>query len=291
MLVDTGISYTRIEPIIKWPGGKRWLVKRFPGLFHIETESRYFEPFLGGAAAFVFYRPKNAHLSDINDELIRVYLAIKDDPDQVASMLFAHQKKHCKEYYYFIRNQNPSDMFETAARFMYLNRTCFNGIYRVNRHGQFNVPMGSRTELGITTDDIQEWSHLFQTATISSCDFEEAIRKTVCGDFIFADPPYVINHNANGFLKYNEALFSWADQKRLASVLCDAAERGVRIVVTNANHQSVSELYPDIFCRATIMRNSLVAGSASNRGKTEELILWTKGALNEHVLRQGGVSG
>lgn len=274
-----------LTPLIKWPGGKRWLVSRFPGLLRIDPSSCYFEPFLGGAAVFASYHPNNAFLSDLNRELVSAYLAIRANPTAIIQRLAEHQASHGPEYYYLVRSNISSDPLDAAARFIYLNRTCFNGIYRVNQRGEFNVPIGSRNSVLFETDDFSGWSRLLKYADIRACDFEESIETARRGDFVFADPPYVVKHNLNGFRKYNEALFSWADQERLARVLCRAAERGARVVATNANHPSVSELYPKYFRRKSVTRGSLVAGSAAKRGKTEELILWTEGAVNELVFR------
>jgi DNA adenine methylase len=274
-----------IVPPIKWPGGKRWLMKRFPGLLKIDPRHRYFEPFLGGAAVFSHYRSPNALLSDLNAELIGVYSAIRANPTGIVRKLVEHQKCHGREHYYRVRSITCDDPVDAAARFIYLNRTCFNGIYRVNQRGEFNVPIGTRNSVILDSDDFMGWSRLLSNAEICVCDFEESITSAGPGDFVFADPPYVVKHNLNGFRKYNEALFSWSDQERLARVLNDAAERGVRVVATNANHPSVSLLYPDSFFRSPVTRGSLVAGSAAKRGTTEELILWTEGAVNELVFR------
>jgi DNA adenine methylase len=275
-----------VTPPIKWPGGKRWLMKRFPGLLNIDQRHRFFEPFLGGAAVFAHYRPRNAVLSDLNAELIGVYGAMREDPEGIVRRLWEHQMCHDREYYYRVRSITYDDPVDAAARFIYLNRTCFNGIYRVNQRGEFNVPIGSRNSVIFDSDDFVGWSRLLKQAEIRACDFEESIASAWAGDFVFADPPYVVKHNLNGFRKYNEALFSWSDQERLARVLCDAAERGVRVVATNANHPSVSLLYPKIFRRTPATRGSCVAGLAAKRGTTEELILWTEGAVNELVLRE-----
>ena len=272
-----------VTPPIKWPGGKRWLMRRFPGVLRIDRRHRYFEPFLGGAAVFAHYRPPHALLSDLNAELIGVYSAIRADPTGIVRKLGEHQKYHGREYYYRVRSITCQDPVDAAARFIYLNRTCFNGIYRVNQRGEFNVPIGSRNSVVFDSDDFVGWSRLLKHAEVRACDFEESIAVAGPGDFVFADPPYVVKHNLNGFRKYNEALFSWADQERLARVLRDAAERGVRVVATNANHPSVSLLYPRVFRRIPVTRGSSVAGSAANRGTTEELILWTEGAVNELV--------
>lgn len=115
-------------------------------------------------------------------------------------------------------------------------------------------------------------------------DFEDVIQKATKGDVIYADPPYTVRHNLNAFRKYNESLFSWEDQERLAQALTDAALRDVRVVVSNANHSTVSDLYPAVFSRRAIARNSSIAASSDKRGAYDELLLWTEGAINELVL-------
>lgn len=234
---------------------------------------------------FASFQPEDAILSDVNRELVATYSTVRADPSGVIERLIEHQAKHGREHYYLIRARNCNDPVDAAARFIYLNRTCFNGIYRVNQLGEFNVPIGSRSSVLFETDNFEGWSSLLKHAELRVCDFEESIEVAGRGDFVFADPPYVVKHNLNGFRKYNEALFSWADQERLARVLCRAAERGAKVVATNANHPSVSQLYPNTFRRKAVTRGSLVAGSAAKRGKTEELILWTEGAVNELVFR------
>jgi DNA adenine methylase len=157
---------------------------------------------------------------------------------------------------------------------IYLNRTCFNGIYRVNLDGKFNVPRGTKNVVLDESDNFEQISKLLSGAEIMLTDFEAMIDDAMAGDFVFADPPYTVRHNFNGFVKYNEKLFSWQDQERLSKALIRARDRGVQIIATNANHASVRELYTDQgFRLITTSRFSSISASAENRKQYEELII------------------
>ena len=278
------ISDCTLRPFIRWPGGKRWLVSRFPGLFQLADDGTYFEPFLGSAAVFSSVRPAKSVLGDLNEDLIATFAAVRDTPEKVEALLERHHSRHSKNHYYSVRATVPKPGADTAARFLYLNRTCFNGIYRVNQKGHFNVPMGSRNSVCRPEDDFASWSLALQECELIVGDFEQVVQTTSKGDLIYADPPYSVRHNMNAFRKYNESLFSWEDQERLARVLTTSARKGVRVVVSNANHETVSDLYPALFSRHAIARNSPIAAASEKRGAYDELLLWTEGAIDEHVL-------
>lgn len=263
----------KIIPFIKWAGGKRWFVQHYG---HILPKSfkRYIEPFLGGGSVYFHLLPKQAILGDSNPELISAYQGIKTDYTALNELLAKHKNNHSFQYYYEIRASKPSGLIERAARFIYLNRTCFNGIYRVNKQGNFNVPVGTRDSVIRETDDFQKISGILKDSVIETVDFEELIDLSTEGDLIFADPPYTVRHNLNGFNKYNEKLFSWDDQIRLADSLLRARERGVQIVATNANHESVRNLYSDRSFEFEIAsRYSSISSKASSRNQFEELVV------------------
>jgi len=259
-------------PFIKWAGGKRWLVSRHAELFP-KSYKRYFEPFLGGAAAYLFLAPSKAILSDANAELIDTYLAIRDEHELVSQKLSEHQKNHSKEYYYAVRDQRPRRLAYKAARFLYLNRTCWNGLYRVNLKGSFNVPIGTKENVLLETDDFEALSTQLRRAEILCTDFEVQIDKACEGDFMFVDPPYTVKHNNNGFLKYNEKIFSWEDQVRLRDALLRAVDRGVQVLATNANHKSVRDLYREFLDLTTVPRSSVLSGNPKYRSKISELVI------------------
>ena len=260
-------------PFLKWAGGKRWFVQRHPNLLP-KTFNRYIEPFLGGGSVFFYLQPTNALLGDINPDLIAAYRGIKEDWQGVTQDLQYHSRQHSDEHYYYTRSMRPENLAQRASRIIYLNRTCFNGIYRVNLRGEFNVPRGTRNAVLFDTDRFEDMVRLLDCADIRVADFEELINEARDGDFVFADPPYTVRHNFNGFIKYNEKLFSWSDQERLAETLYRAKHRGVSILSTNANHSSVRELYQDCgFDLITTSRFSSISASSKHRKQFDELII------------------
>ena len=262
----------KCNPFLKWAGGKRWLIENYADIFPTFS-GKYIEPFLGAGAVFFHLCPDHAFLSDTNYELIETYRAIRDNWRLVLKHLKRHKHNHSDSYYYKVRSSSPRTPATMAARFIYLNRTCFNGIYRVNREGKFNVPRGTRNTVIFKTDDFELLSEILQNVEIKVCDFEEAIDRAVEGDLVFADPPYTVRHNNNAFVKYNEKLFSWNDQVRLANCLRKAANRGVKIIATNAYHPSVIELYKGVFELRPIYRKSQISADRKYRGKFEELLI------------------
>ena len=160
-----------------------------------------------------------------------------------------------------------------AARFIYLNRTCWNGLYRVNSKGEFNVPIGTKTKVLLEADDFQGISILLSQMDINTCDFETTIDKATAGDFVFIDPPYSVKHNLNGFLKYNETIFSWKDQIRLRKSVAKAINRGASVLLFNADHCSIRDLYKGIGKMITLDRASVIAGKLGARGTFSELAI------------------
>lgn len=265
-----------VEPFLKWVGGKRWLVSHYEDLIPDSYET-YIEPFLGAGSVFFHLRPCKALLGDTNAELIATYEAIKDEWKAVHASLKYRQRCHLKDpdaYYYKVRQRIPSKRGELASRLIYLNRTCFNGIYRVNREGRFNVPRGTRDTVVFDTDNFEHMSRVLRDAELIAGDFEALVDRATNGDFVFCDPPYTVRHNYNGFRKYNEVLFSWEDQERLADSLRRAARRGVKVLCTNANHPSVRDLYcSDYFRLRGISRPSNISADITSRGHFEELVI------------------
>ncbi len=260
-----------MDPFLKWAGGKRWLIEK--KLCPIpQSYKRFCEPFVGSGAVLFNLSPKSAIISDINRDLIDTYQALADDWEAVYKILKVYDQKHSYDFYYKIRNSSPQKPCLKAARFIYLNRTCWNGLYRVNRKGKFNVPKGTKEKVILSTDDFESISRLLKRCSIRNDDFQSVVDEAQEGDFLFVDPPYTVKHNNNGFVKYNEKMFSWDDQVRLAGTIKEAAKRGVQIVVTNASHQCIKELYED-FLQIPITRASVIAASPKNRGVYEELVI------------------
>ncbi len=262
-----------MTPFLKWAGGKRWFVHK-----HIDIIPRdfncYYEPFVGSGAVFFALSPKTAVISDINDELINLFVIMRDHPDELKYHMLEHQHNHSKDYYYYIRSSNFPDNIRKAARTLYLNRTCFNGLYRVNKNGQFNVPIGTKKNCIYDIQKFDCYSKLLKNAIIRKEDFRTSIARAKEGDLVFADPPYVSAKNEKGFIKYNEKLFTWNDQIDLMKILIKAREYGVKIMSTNTNSKELKEMYlQNHFNVYELERNSTVAGNLANRKSVKEILI------------------
>lgn len=260
----------RLEPLLKWPGGKRWLAQSVSLLLPKKYRS-YYEPFLGSGAVFFYLQPNGGLISDKNAELINLYEIVRDYPHKIRKKMEKHQLLHSKEHYYKVRSMEPKCMIERAVRFLYLNRTCWNGLYRVNRKGHFNVPVGTKQKVVFGYDDFVTMSKRLKNIGLRCSDFEDVIDEAKENDFIFVDPPYTVKHNFNGFIQYNEKIFSWQDQERLHGALERAANRGCFIIVTNADCESVRDLYKNANYRQ-VSRKSVIAGVGHKRGIVTEAI-------------------
>ena len=261
-----------MKPFLKWAGGKRWLTRQLAD--HLPaTFNRYFEPFLGSAAVYFELAPANAILSDANDALINTYCAIRAYPAEIHERLAQLHALHSRDLYYKQRALRTNDPIEAATRFIYLNRTCWNGLYRVNQKNEFNVPIGTKDTVLFPDDDFKLIAKALTGAEINTGDFEISINRALEGDLIYVDPPYTVKHNFNGFLKYNQVMFSWDDQVRLHDCLVRARCRGCHIVISNADHHSIRELYSDFDDMISLSRASIIAGKSSARSSTTELLV------------------
>jgi len=265
-------NFKTITPFLKWAGGKRWFVSGFNDLIPRNFD-RYIEPFLGGGAVFFHLQPKVALLGDSNRELIETYSAIRNSWRNVLRYLHIHHRRHSRDYYYKIREKIPKTKAERAARFIYLNRTCWNGLYRVNLQGEFNVPIGSKMDVLYAEDDFRAISKLLKNVDLFSCDFEDLVDDARGGDLVFVDPPYTVRHNKNAFIKYNEKLFSWWDQERLYYAVKRAKKRGAKIIGTNAFHHSVKSLYKGEFELKRLSRASSISSKNESRARYDELLI------------------
>lgn len=271
-LQDSHIQLSAVQkglPLIKWPGGKRALVESI--LQHFPEEfGTYYEPFFGGGAVFFALQPTNAVLSDANDELVNAYVQVRDNPKELVDVLRSF--KNTEQDYYLIRGTSSETRIQQAARLLYLTRLSFNGIHRVNLRGEFNVPYGYKTHLTtVDQEQLFKASFALQSAKIESGDFEFVTRNAENGDVVYFDPPYTVAHGHNGFVKYNERIFSWHDQQRLAEHARILAKRGCQVVVSNADHHSIHELYKGFRCNI-IERSSVIAASSTHRRKITECI-------------------
>lgn len=223
-------------------------------------------------AYFFYLQPTRATLSDINDELINCYAQVRDNPEQLIRTIARFS--NASEIYYRVRNSKPRTPLSRAARFLYLARLSFNGIHRVNLAGHFNVPYGGKTHLeSVDADAIREASNVLYGVDLLVRDFELATSMARHGDLVYFDPPYTVAHSQNGFITYNEHIFSWADQERLARHALRLANRGCRVIVSNADHPSIRALYSS-FCHETIERFSVIAATKQHRRLITESVFF-----------------
>jgi DNA adenine methylase len=258
------------KPLFRWPGGKRRLapeiLKRFPA-----TYARYFEPFLGGGAIFFALRPRQATLSDNNPDLINCFIQLRDRPDEVTDWLASTDKD--ENTYYEVRASLPDNAVARAARLIYLATLSFNGIYRVNLQGAFNVPYGHRPHLDTANKRrIERISESLKGTELLTCDFAQALPDAKADDVVYLDPPYTVAHSNNGFLKYNARIFSWEDQQRLAILARSLVSRGCHVVISNAAHPSITALYVD-FEIHEVIRHSIVSAKKDYRRPVAEYII------------------
>lgn len=275
-----------MEPVMKWAGGKRQILSTLKELLPLETLTghTYYEPFVGGGSVFLSLSHDNAVINDSNPELVNVYEQIKKAPEQVIELLQEHAQRHSKNYYYEVRERDRTPNYlelpavERAARTIYLNRTCFNGLYRVNRNGHFNVPIGSYISPQIVRErQIREISEYLNNNNIQILcgDFEDAVVNAQAGDVVYFDPPYDYDDCSEGFVEYTANHFSRADLKRL-SELCDKLlERGCYVLISNNDTEYVrkcfsSDNYKHIHLLGRRIINNL---SAKSRGVDEVIII------------------
>ena len=261
---------TTAIPFIKWVGGKRSLLTALTQYVPAPV-SAYYEPFLGGGALFfaLAAQLEYAHLSDTNPELITSYRVVKEQLPALLPLLEKHEEKHqtSHDYYYQMRNQRPEDDLHIAARFIYLNKTCYNGLYRVNRNGDFNVPRGSYAKPVICDEArLRAASQALQKASLHLRSFDE-ITDAQAGDFIYCDPPY-----DTCFQAYQASGFNHEAQQALRDTLVKWKQQGVRVMASNADTPYIRELYKD-FSLHEVWAPRYVNAKASGRGKQSELII------------------
>ncbi|MEU8391415.1 Dam family site-specific DNA-(adenine-N6)-methyltransferase [Micromonospora sp. NPDC048843] len=269
---DPSVSRT-VRPFLRWVGGKRWLIPQLSELIGDLKFRAYHEPFLGGASAFFGLLPAGpSFLSDLNSELIHTYATVRDDPAGVSRALKRH--RNTEEYYYCLRAAQPRVDSTKAARFIFLNHTSYNGVYRVNRQGGYNVPFGRRDGIPRlpSEEDLEAAASRLQGVTLSSTDFAQCIDNINEGDLVFLDPPYTVAHNHNGFVKYNQKLFSWEDQVRLSELVSEIRNRGAFYILTNAAHLSVAELFEKGDRRIETSRRNAIGGLSASRGTAIEYL-------------------
>lgn len=264
---------TTAEPFVRWAGGKTWLVPYIPKLIRGLPIEHYHEPFLGGGAVFYAVRHhKKAYLSDSNPRLINAYIQVRDNPEQVISYLSGFQNSEAE--YYRVRSEFTNEGTpENAARFIFLNQTSYNGLFRVNRNGFYNVPYGFRTWWKCDPEQIFNASAYLKNTRIVTGDFEVNKYRIKENDLVFLDPPYTVSHSNNGFIAYNQKLFSVEDQKRLKRYIEYIKRKGAFYILTNAAHETIRKIFLVQNDRLIVLhRPSLIGGIHAVRKSIPEYV-------------------
>ncbi|WP_276360581.1 Dam family site-specific DNA-(adenine-N6)-methyltransferase [Daejeonella sp. H1SJ63] len=263
---------TVAKPFLRWAGGKSWLTKHIANFLPSKGFVKYHEPFVGGGSIYFHLHPNKAIISDLNEELIGTYLQVQNNIDQVIKEL--RQYENTEECYYQLRNTQVQSEVEKAARFIFLNQTSFNGIYRVNLKGEYNVPYGYRNKDFLDEANLTAASLVLQGRKIVHNDFHSSLKAVGKGDLVFIDPPYTVTHNNNGFIKYNKKLFDLESQIRLSEYIDEIKDRGAYYILTNADHHEIERIFhkegDQIF---RMNRASLIGGKNAIRGQYSELII------------------
>ena len=259
---------------IRWAGGKAWFVPIVQEMIQNIQFNNYLEPFMGGAAIFFSLElPNKAYLSDINGELVNTFIQIRNNLDLVTEKL--KEYKTDKESYYEIRKQEPINLTEQAARFLYLNFYSFNGIYRVNSKGKFNVPYGRRSG-EFNYDRLEGIRDKLQVAEVMAMDFDACREYIHAGDFVFLDPPYAVSSKTSDndmFIAYNPTLFSLDDQQRLANLIDYINDVGAYFILTNAHHPEIVKIFKEKGEMLEYDRTCNIGGKSAKRGKVQEYII------------------
>jgi DNA adenine methylase len=234
---------------------------------------KYYEPMVGGGALFFELQPKNAILSDINDDLINFYTILRDHPKELINELL--DLVPSKATYYQIRQNDPSDIFARAVRFAYLNRLCWNGLYRVNKQGKFNVPFGGRLpEVLWDREHLQSASKALSHAELIASDYESVIAGAKAGDLAFFDPPYPRgSSNGNGFDRYSSFGFGIEEHKRLARNIEGLSSAGVSVILIISNDPDLLDLYPATNNQSKVSQKALISADPTSRGDVSEVVL------------------
>jgi DNA adenine methylase len=270
-----GEASERAKPFLKWAGGKGQLLEQFRPLLP-PMRGRYFEPFVGSAAVFFALRPRQAVLTDVNRELIDCYRAVQGDVERVIDALLSHE--YDEEHYYRVRGLDPAELAppERAARTIFLNKTGYNGLYRVNKKGRFNVPFGRYTNPGFSQpeslNNLRACARALRGVTLEVRDFAQVARRARAGDFVYFDPPYVPASSTADFTSYVAGGFGWEDQRRLAEVFEELAGKGVQAMLSNSDTPAVRELYGG-FRIDRVLASRSINSRADKRGKVGEVVV------------------
>jgi len=271
------------KPFLKWAGGKGQLLHELlPRAERAEPYKNYHEPFVGGGALFHALTRnrqllnRQAYLSDANPRLIDIYLGVKEHVDEVIDLLLEHKARHTEDaetYYYAVRAEQPEEPAAKAARLIYLNKTCFNGLFRENSRGEFNVPLGSYKNPAICDErNLRESAAALADADIECRPFETVLKRAKKGDFVYFDPPYHPVSETASFTGYHQGGFGEDDQRRLAEVVGKLDKKGVKVLLSNSDAPFIQELYAD-YTVDIVQASRAVNSRADRRGKVAEVLV------------------
>lgn len=272
-----------LSPMLKWVGGKRQLLSEIVPMIDDKC-STYVEPFIGGGAVLFSMQPKKAIINDYNHELINVYKTVRDNLDELLELLKHHEANNSSDYYYEIRALDREAGFkrmsevEKAARIIYLNKTCYNGLYRVNSSGQFNSPYGRYKKPNIVNEAIlRAISNYFNNndITILNGDYREAIKNLDRDSFIYLDPPYMPISTSSSFTGYTEGGFGYSSQIQLKEECDKLTRQGIRFVQSNSDCEVIRELYKDYKIK-TVKAKRSINSVAVKRGEINEVLIYNE---------------
>ena len=275
-----------MKPVIKWVGGKGSVLPLFEDLIkpYLKENNTFYEPFAGGLAVSLALQHPNTVVNDLNSELIHMYRIIRDNPEELIAELKCFQNSHNTEFYYHVRNLDRTDTLSRisdvakAARTIYLNKTCFNGLYRVNKKGQFNAPIG-KTSSGKTPDIVQEelireLSQYLKTVQFHNTDFAVVVKTAKPGDVLFFDPPYDSDETikTDGFVGYQKEGWTREDTIRLKNICDNLVARGCKVIITNNDTEFVRQLFAGYKFREIEVKRSI--NRDGNKRKGKELVIY-----------------
>jgi len=278
-----------VRPILKWAGGKRQLLPDILPIIEQHRISTYVEPFVGGGAILFGLQPQNAVINDYNVELMNLYYVIKEEPQQLLAVLKNHRANHSEEYYYFVRDMDLKDTFEMlspvekAARIVYLNKTCFNGLYRVNSKGHFNVPYGRYTNPDIVSEaKILAISDYFNNNKIQIVcgDYKAVMHKARKGQFVYLDPPYMPVSETAAFTSYTDHGFGLKDQQELKEECDRLKSKGIPFLESNSDTPFIRELYKDYDVHV-VQAKRYINSKGTPRGEVNEVLIYYGGEGKE----------
>lgn len=273
---------SKAKPFLKWVGGKGQLLEQFQNLLP-KKFNNYYEPFVGGGAVFFSINHDKAHINDINKTLVQTYIHIREDTEKLIKALkkleeefLSKTQEERKEFYYSLRekyNSLPVQDFKRATYFMFFNKTAFNGVYRENSKGGFNVPMGSYTNPKIVDEEnIKNVANALKNTKITSGSFVDAVKNTKAGDFVYFDPPYHPLSETSSFTSYSKDSFTKEDQIKLRDLFVELDKKGVYVMLSNSSAPFIQEIYSD-YKQIPVYATRMINSKSDKRGKISEVVI------------------